>query len=361
MWHSQGGRLSRPPTQARGGKEGAFRVLQRSSVLHPSRTVALPGVQFDCEVTTPMFLAGADQQVPELRAPSIRGLLHWWFRAVAGGYCSNHINGRSHEQRLFGGAGNASGAASAVNVRVRATLDENNDVVDKHPVPHKDVFKFKGIKPGTPFGVTLTSSPYAQEPRALEAAEALFNLAATLGGLGRRSRRGFGAFQPENRLFEDTAAAEEHIKEVVLEAQEQVKAFIGVTRARNADDFINHPKPVAAYPILHDAVASVRVGEPAAWEPFIADLMSEIHTRKDSSASASNRLYSKVLGSGTPRQASTLLVSVVQSKDKQVMPVYTQFYCRTRENPSRSAFDAIKKLPGAVSSSVTSNLLQPAP
>ena len=43
---------------------------------------------FELETVTPLFIAGADQRNIEnegLRAPSLRGLLRWWFRAIIGG------------------------------------------------------------------------------------------------------------------------------------------------------------------------------------------------------------------------------------------------------------------------------------
>src|SRR5690606_6083943 len=159
-----------------------------------------------CKTVTPMFLAGAYQEKgderPELRAPSVRGLLHWWFRAVVGGYLADHAAVRQHEQRLFGGAGDAdSGSASAVTVRVRGQITS----AGYRPLLHADrftnqqeqrrrSFKFQGIDPGTIFSVGLSDSPYSRLSDALPTAKALFDLAATLGGLGRRSRRGFGAF-----------------------------------------------------------------------------------------------------------------------------------------------------------------------
>ena len=41
-------------------------------------------ITFECEVITPMFLAGADGQTPELRPPSIKGAMRFWWRAVNG-------------------------------------------------------------------------------------------------------------------------------------------------------------------------------------------------------------------------------------------------------------------------------------
>jgi CRISPR/Cas system CMR-associated protein Cmr1 (group 7 of RAMP superfamily) len=38
----------------------------------------------DLEVLTPLFNRGAYQDTPELRVPSIRGLVRWWFRTLGG-------------------------------------------------------------------------------------------------------------------------------------------------------------------------------------------------------------------------------------------------------------------------------------
>lgn len=63
---------------------------------------------------TPALLAGADQNAPEIRAPSIRGALRWWFRVLAGGR-----DVREEEEELFGGVHGSDGpVASAISVRV---------------------------------------------------------------------------------------------------------------------------------------------------------------------------------------------------------------------------------------------------
>jgi CRISPR/Cas system CMR-associated protein Cmr1 (group 7 of RAMP superfamily) len=44
---------------------------------------------------TPLFSTGANQDMPEIRPSSIRGHLHWWFRALGGTH--------PHEMVIFGG------------------------------------------------------------------------------------------------------------------------------------------------------------------------------------------------------------------------------------------------------------------
>jgi CRISPR-associated protein Cmr1 len=54
-------------------------------------------------VVTPMFLSGADQAKAELRLPSIKGALRFWWRALAWGRLGGDLRAiRDEEDRLFG-------------------------------------------------------------------------------------------------------------------------------------------------------------------------------------------------------------------------------------------------------------------
>jgi CRISPR/Cas system CMR-associated protein Cmr1 (group 7 of RAMP superfamily) len=44
----------------------------------------MESLRLTCEVVTPLFGGGADQQ-PEIRLPSIRGGVRFWFRALMSG------------------------------------------------------------------------------------------------------------------------------------------------------------------------------------------------------------------------------------------------------------------------------------
>src|SRR5690554_3545147 len=55
------------------------------------------------KITTPMFLAGAEQEkTPELRPPSFKGLLRFWFRAVALPKLESWKEVQKLEKELFG-------------------------------------------------------------------------------------------------------------------------------------------------------------------------------------------------------------------------------------------------------------------
>ncbi len=67
-------------------------------------------VTFELETITPLFIAGADRRNIEnegLRAPSLRGSLRWWFRAIMGGvkFSLGDLNLKSvkeEEERIWG-------------------------------------------------------------------------------------------------------------------------------------------------------------------------------------------------------------------------------------------------------------------
>lgn len=58
-------------------------------------------ITFTCETITPMFLSGADGQTPELRPPSIKGALRFWWRAMNGHLSLEEL--KKKEDEIFGG------------------------------------------------------------------------------------------------------------------------------------------------------------------------------------------------------------------------------------------------------------------
>lgn len=160
-------------------------------------------LQATYRIITPMFLGGADpNNCAELRAPSINGALRFWWRAIDPDY-----RDREHEARIFGGAGKGEGQAMFL-LRVTRSREEKNDWPPKNyggfdapgskngmrylsfPLKMGDNER-KYIKPGTSFTLQLTfkTLPAIEHYRRIVAA---LWLLGHLGGLGSRSRRGFG-------------------------------------------------------------------------------------------------------------------------------------------------------------------------
>jgi CRISPR-associated protein Cmr1 len=71
---------------------------------------------------TPLFMSGSDKLRAELRVPSIKGVLRFWWRALALGRLGSVSKVREDEARIFGSAGNDVGQA---RVHLRLRLPEN--------------------------------------------------------------------------------------------------------------------------------------------------------------------------------------------------------------------------------------------
>ncbi len=76
----------------------------------------LKTIKLEIETITPMFLSGAEQGSAELRAPSIKGLLRYWWRALHP--TSNIEILREKENNIFGSGGENGSGGSSFSLRV---------------------------------------------------------------------------------------------------------------------------------------------------------------------------------------------------------------------------------------------------
>ncbi len=160
-------------------------------------------ITFECETITPMFLAGADQRTPELRAPSIKGALRFWWRAMHGHLPLNKL--REEEAKIFGGAGDNEGKSKII-LKVNERCIKTGSYT---PLPHhtgksdckpcndvgqktcRKAFRSPCFLPGSEF--TIKVSVIEDNKIDKQYLESLIQLTMILGGLGKRNRRGFGA------------------------------------------------------------------------------------------------------------------------------------------------------------------------
>jgi CRISPR-associated protein Cmr1 len=165
---------------------------------------------FQLEFITPCFCAGADQAKAEVRAPTIRGKLRWWFRVLGGT--------ADQEAEVFGSIRGEEGCASSLIVRVRA-----NALATKwQPINFSDVtntgyvlyfakasadgarwVQGGALSAGSSFDLQLT---WRRKPG--NEVQLLFDLARDcflmLGSLGLRSTRGLGSFACNERPFSES-------------------------------------------------------------------------------------------------------------------------------------------------------------
>ena len=138
---------------------------------------------------TPCFCRGADCSEngnPEIRPASIRGQLHWWFRA---------LGGTPHDENAIFGSVHGGAQASKLVVRVR--YPQNVVTTQSPTLPHKSGglgAPKKAIAPGVSFDLLLatrlgglSNDLEAKFTRALDAW-------LLMGSLGLRATRGGGNF-----------------------------------------------------------------------------------------------------------------------------------------------------------------------
>lgn len=161
-------------------------------------------------LTTPMFCAGANQEAAELRPASFKGVLRFWYRALAlGQYNGKWEDVRDAESRLFGSTRTGQ-AQVLLSLKVLEPIKE----IPKHVkveggwayLAGQGLVKYikdaqgmltqrPAIAPGLRFEVTcLFRKPNEND---LEAVRKSLLAVGLLGGLGARSRRGFGSLTLE--------------------------------------------------------------------------------------------------------------------------------------------------------------------
>ena len=144
-------------------------------------------ITFECEVITPMFLAGADGVTPELRPASIKGALRFWWRALNG-----HL-GLDEMRRIEGNVFGSTSQRSALIIMIEQHL-RYDGVSKKSLLPHKGGSTTPNFSINESFTLKLSLT---REDRGMDigGVKSLFILTCVLGGLGKRSRRGFGGFK----------------------------------------------------------------------------------------------------------------------------------------------------------------------
>ena len=171
-------------------------------------------------LSTPLFCSGADQDQAELRLPSFKGVLRYWWRALAWCRCGGNLKTiQKEEDALFGSAG---GGQSRVAMRLIPTNTQlyplnkgrvltvsptNQDVVGEgarylgYGVMEAFASRNKGTQAGQltrpclqpPYRFTVElRARHLEEPEWQSLKDALIAV-GTLGGMGSKSRKGYGS------------------------------------------------------------------------------------------------------------------------------------------------------------------------
>ncbi len=172
-------------------------------------------------IVTPMFMGGADQNKAELRIPSIKGALRFWYRAI-------YPQELEHEARLFGGTDIHEGQAK---IQLRLSIQKIIPGEKRDPrwaasnIPYLGYGLFERlplgngkkqmtarpyIKENSLFTLTILLKPPQNDSERQTHKADIQQIKRTLwamtmfGGLGARSRKGFGSIVAvDSKGFED--------------------------------------------------------------------------------------------------------------------------------------------------------------
>jgi CRISPR-associated protein Cmr1 len=267
----------------------------------------MPVETFPLMNITPMFLNGSDsKRSPEPRAASVRGQLRYWLRAVEGGQGRSLDEVWKRESHFLG----STAGGSQVSVRFYSA-DGAPQVSDWEMLPHRNERRSPqpALDPDQRFVLEIVSRPGAPIPTRLRRVALIWLM---LGGLGKRSRRMFGAF-----LITDKPSV----------PPDQLATEIG-GRLRA---LINDPAPmpnVPEFPTLHPDHSRVVVGTRGEkeWQPlmvsFFRDLLRTGRYRQ------SENSFGQAMGG---RRASPVIAQVRKIGDRY-FPVITAMRSRPDRN-----------------------------
>ncbi|MCB1244343.1 MAG: type III-B CRISPR module RAMP protein Cmr1 [Verrucomicrobiales bacterium] len=140
---------------------------------------------FDIRFITPLFSRGMYENLAEVRPPSIRGHLRWWFRALGGNLAD--------ENAVFGGI-HGTARASRVIVRVSGVAgrqDNADTLIHKHGREARPRMSFL---PGASFTLHLLPRLGGPDGPHLSQFERALKAWLLMGSLGLRATRGAGSF-----------------------------------------------------------------------------------------------------------------------------------------------------------------------
>jgi len=302
-------------------------------------------VTFMVRVLTPLFLSGNDQTTAEVRGPSMRGLMRYWYRALIGGIIGAHRQTlpqvKAAEADLFG----ATDKGSAVAVRVSAASEKFIEWTGAKAGTGKSYLLWsmarsnkkearKYFPAGTHFHVTLSTQ--GTSTARLEQAIAAFWLFTHLGGLGARSRRCAGSIAVQPVEGYQTAfpfAQAANIQQLKLQLEQGIKIAREVARQSLDKSTQNTgrqmPAPQAEFDTLAKGTCRIWIlQDTQPWfnsESVMTALGESLRMYRGGIAIGKRVIFGLPLPPLTTRRASPLLLRVVELQDTRYAGIAVLF------------------------------------
>ena len=272
----------------------------------------MPQTVLELETVTPMFLRGADNSTPELRPPSFKALFRYWWRTVQD-YNTDKL--REEEAKWFG----STDGKSPFSLRIPGTT--KLDIAEYKLLPHKSGNQ------GNPTDAYEINQPFSlrfitKSGTDVDYYKQIAKLGFLLGGVGNRSRRGFGSIRETCWDFKDIcdlrAQVLKTLNTVAKTDRFQIKSPFQIN-GRDVD--IIEAKRRTNYPPKYPVIQRIFFGE------LIEDFKKLLKKIGQATSDAKRRNEDYTLGEGRPRMASPIIVRI-QKINSQYLPVVTQLYSK---------------------------------
>jgi CRISPR-associated protein Cmr1 len=271
----------------------------------------MTSTQLNLETVTPMFLRGYDNRTLELRPPPFKALFRYWWRTVQD---CDWKSLQEAEGDLFG----STKGKAPFSIRIPGTTNLNP--TQYKALPHKPDNDRRSIMDAYEGGQSFDLCLITKSESDACLCKQIAKLGFLLGGVGNRSRRGFGSIRETSWNFPDVS----DLREAILETLNAVA---------KADRFqINNQFQINGRSI--EIIESKRLTRPHPQYPvirriFFGKLTGDVDNllkkigRATSVAKRNNK--DNTLGDGRPRMASPIVVRI-QMVGSQYIPVVTQLY-----------------------------------
>jgi CRISPR-associated protein Cmr1 len=274
--------------------------------------------EFHVTMDSASFIRGSDNEtnaLPELRGPSFRGPLRFWLRAVTGGVIGDlNLDGlHKIESALFG----STELGSAIRVELRPI---GNMQTARYPLlPHHDQAIRTAFRPGNSFSIKLSETRPTKDT-VWQAANSILKLMITFGGVGNRSRRGYGAMH-----LEQIASLEAWNLQTKTISQEAIESINNLALDLNVPILTSLPAGPCKYPCIN-RLGKIRLLNHSSdvAQDEVKWFMEQVHNQHTRTSDIRWLGY----GMGGSRQASPLIAKPVKINDAyhiQLVTLPSQF------------------------------------
>ena len=249
--------------------------------------------QLELETVTPMFLHGHDNMIVELRPPPFKALFRYWWRTVQD---CDWESLQKNEAKLFG----STDGKSPFSLRISGTTDLG-PTKEYSPLPHKGSAKRHAYDIGKSFNLGLITKNASDA----SSYKRIAKLGFLLGGIGTRSRRGFGSLRETAWNFPDVQSLQEEVLDTLnsLADSSRFQMDNGIIELKP------RPSSLPKYPVIQ----LIGFGKPTDLKSLLKKIGQATHNHKDDALG-----YAR----GKKRLASPIHVRV-QKVGEKYLPIAT--------------------------------------